>query len=191
MSKLEKMVSVLNMQVEGKYKDGDLWQKMCKVLKNSLLVMDIDLSYNARREYGIDYRGKQRMCGLFFTGDSSYYPGIWIGEDDEELLDSMPIYVIDIECGDGIYEPYGNFREYIEELLSDFFKIYKKKDEYYHTALLIKEKIKDFSTETINKGPYKLLSYEYVYKNGKEYEIGEECEISEISENDEDCEEGE
>jgi hypothetical protein len=67
----------------------------------------------------------------------------------------MPIYIFDLSAGDeNMGKPIGNFRYYIEKLLNDFLEYYKKDDVYRKTALLIKEKIKEFSQSMINKDNY-------------------------------------
>ena len=48
-------------------------------------VMDIceDLGDDYDFNYYIDFTGKNRVTMLFFTGDSTYFTGIWIGDDDK------------------------------------------------------------------------------------------------------------
>ena len=91
------------------------------------------------------------------TGCSDYFPAIWIGKDNEEQIDQMPVYIIDLSNNDATYEkPIGNFRNYIEKILNDFIAVYNKQDEYMEDAILYKKQIKMFSTNVIDKGNYYL-----------------------------------
>lgn len=46
--------------------------------------------------YAIDFTETHQVYMLFFTGSSDYFPGIWIGNDDINDIDSMPIYIFDL-----------------------------------------------------------------------------------------------
>lgn len=109
--------------------------------------MDISLDLIDEDDYhGANFTNNKKVYMLFYTGSLNYFPGIWIGNDNIDFLDSMPIYIFDLSASDeNIIEPIGNFRHYIEKLLNDFFQYYKKDDGYTKTALLIKEKIKEFT----------------------------------------------
>lgn len=163
LSKLDKMIEFMQTQVDGTYDDGDIWQKISSLdnYDGKLLCMDIVMEFYGENEECdiLDFTKEQRVIEMFFSGDSSYFPGIWIGNDDIEFLDCMPIYIIDIECCniDKPIEPVAiNFRNYIEQLLNGFLNIYTIDDEYYRTAKLLLEKVTEFSNEAINKGYYTL-----------------------------------
>jgi hypothetical protein len=157
MNKLEKMINLLNIKYpDGEYLDGDLWQKISDLNCSDLPCMDISLEpIDESYYYGVDFSNEKKVYILFFTGSSDYFSGIWLGNYNIEFLDSMPVYLFDLsDSDDNKSEPIGNFRFYIESLLNDFLNKYKQDDEYTKTALIIKEKIKDFSTLTIDKGIY-------------------------------------
>lgn len=157
MNKLEKMIDLLNTQYEkGEYLDGDLWQKISALECSNLTCMDISLDLIDESDYyGVDFSNEKKVYMLFFTGSSDYFPGIWLGNFNIEFLDSIPIYIFDLsDLDNNKSEPIGNFRFYIETLLDNFLNQYKQDDEYTKTAFLIKEKIKNFSPLTIDKGDY-------------------------------------
>ena len=119
--------------------------------------MDITLDVIDEEDfYGLNFTEKQKVYSLFFTGSNDYFPAMWIGEDDEEKLDEMPIYILDLSSDKDTFEYKGNFRKYIETILNDFIKMYKKDDEYLKDAKFLKEELKKFSNNTYNKGNYTL-----------------------------------
>ena len=143
------------------WKEGDIWQKIASMeLEPPIPCLDISLEYRDEEDdYGVNFSKKQRVFELFFTGSSDYFPAIWIGDENEELLDQLPIYIFDLSCStdpDEIihFKPEGNFRTYIEIILNFFIENYDKDDEYMKTALWMKEEIKKFSTNCIVKGNY-------------------------------------
>jgi len=164
-SKLDKMIKFMRTQVDGPYSDGDIWQKIDLLGNNldklPLPCMDISMDFYGEQEECdmLDFTKEQRLIEMFFSGNSSYFPGIWIGNDDMERLDEMPIYIIDLDdLQTNESEIVGNFRNYIEQLLNGFLNIYTIDDEYYKTAHLLLEQVKEFSSNTIDKGVYKLKS---------------------------------
>ena len=140
---LKYMRSVLETQYpEGKYEDGDIWQKICGMQGHNdfetNLCMDIDLDIHPELP--------DNVYSLFFLGDSSYFPGFY---------NKSAIYYFDLECSsyeeDRVYRDDGtyfcrsggdeNFDQYIRTILTDFLKVYNKDDEYKKTALLILDKL--------------------------------------------------
>jgi len=130
---LKYMRSVLETQhPEGKYKDGDIWQKICSMQDdngfNTNLCMDIALDIHEELP--------DNVYMLFFLGDSSYFPGFY---------DKSAIYYFDLECcnyeEDSLYNSDETFDQYIRTILTDFLKVYTKDDEYKKTALLILDKL--------------------------------------------------
>jgi hypothetical protein len=161
LSKLDKIMEFMKTQVDGPYDDGDIWQKIASLddYPDKLPCMDIVMEFYGEHEEcdELDFTEEQKIIMLFFSGDSSYFPGIWIGNDELELLDCMPIYIIDIDDSQSDEsEIVGNFRSYIEQLLNGFLNIYNIDDEYCKTAHLLLEKVKEFSSNMIDKGVYKL-----------------------------------
>lgn len=157
MNKLEKMNKLLKIQYPyGNYSSGTIWQKISQLDCSELLCMDISMDLiDESNYYGVNFLDEKKVYRLFFTGSSYYFPGIWIGNFNIEFLDSLPIYIFDLSNSDiNKYTPIGNFRFYIEKLLDDFLMYYKKDDEYTKTALIIKEKIKEFSPLTIDRDNY-------------------------------------
>lgn len=162
MTKLDQIKEFLATQYpEGEYKEGDLWQKIDVLQCCSLQCMDAAMELIDEEDYyDVDFSKDKQVYMLFFTGASNYFPGIWIGDSDPELIDQMPIYQFDLSVGEDELLPIGNFRFYIETLLNEFLQVYKKNDEYMKTALLLQEKVKVFSTEIINKGSFVITPIE-------------------------------
>lgn len=139
------------------YNEGDLWQKISSMNLHTNPCMDIYLDIIDEDDfYGVNFTGKQKVYILFFTGSSDYFPAIWIGENDENKLDEMPIYILDLSSDNDTFECKGNFRNYIETILNDFIITYKKDDEYMKDAKFLQEEVKKFSNHTFNKNNYKL-----------------------------------
>lgn len=65
--------------------------------------------------FGFNFTGVNRTCMLFFTGDSTHFPGIYVGFHDlENELDKCPIYIMDSEKEDNEeVELVGNFKMYL------------------------------------------------------------------------------
>lgn len=151
MSKLHEMLSFLHYSNDytGMI-DGDIWQKIASMDEISQPIMDIDLSQHP------DCKGERLLYPIFFSGDSAYFAAIWLGNDDIEMLDSMPVYTIfmDMDGYDDVVEPCGNFRTYIESVLHEFLTHHTEQDEYYYTAHSMLERVKVFSDKMIDKGNY-------------------------------------
>lgn len=157
----EKIIDFLNTSIPGaEYPDGTIWQKMGSEYGP---IMDIDMNFVESYDDGrcsVDFSDEQQLCSIFFSGDCSYFAGIWIGNDEKYLLDQMPIYIIGLETDDEI-ETVGNFRKYIGDLLDEFIYDYDKQYEYFYTALLLQEKLKKFSQNIISKGNYTVHINDY------------------------------
>lgn len=68
--------------------------------------------------FGFDFTGDYRATMLFFTGSSTYFPGILIGHHEFEMnADKLPIYLMDSEreLTDKV-ELVGNFKTYMTKL---------------------------------------------------------------------------
>ena len=87
-----------------------------------LPVMDVSMKLiNEKDYYGCNF-SKNNMYMLFFTGQSNYFPGIYIVKNVN--LDECPIFIIDTSSkNEPIYV--GNFRKYIKTLLKWFSEIKK------------------------------------------------------------------
>ena len=90
----------------------DLWN----VFEGDISVEIIDdiTSNKTGGYYGWNLTGKYRMIMLFYTGQSNYFPGIWIGQQNHDNdLEKCPIYICDIASDD---EPkyMGNFKSYMK-----------------------------------------------------------------------------
>jgi hypothetical protein len=148
----------------NKYQYGDLWQKIASMDNiTTYPCMDAGLYYqNSIDNYGVDFSGDQKVYEIFFTGTSDYFPAIWSGTDDEEIIDQMPVYIFDLSNSDrSVEKPIGNFRNYIEHILNNFLDVYKIQDEYMKDAIMYKKQIQVFSTNVINKGNYYLKINNY------------------------------
>lgn len=97
------------------------YENLCQVLSSIddcvLPIMDLGGFINDDPEdyYGCNLTGKFRMYMLFFTGQSNYFPGILVGEQNEDNLDQYPIYIIDI-ASDNEFELIGNFKTYMSTI---------------------------------------------------------------------------
>jgi hypothetical protein len=139
-------------------KCGDIWQKISGMGLNPLPCMDISMDIIDERDYcGVDFSGTNKVCMLFFTGSCDDFPAIWIGNDDIERLDEMPIYLLDLSCDEYTFKLIGNFKYYIEILLNSFVSAYDQRDIYMDTAELMISEIKNFSDNIIDKHDYILL----------------------------------
>jgi hypothetical protein len=140
---LKYMREVLETQYpEGKYEDGDIWNKICAMKSND----EIDTNLCGDIDLDIHPELPDNVYSLFFLGDSSYFPGFY---------NKSAIYYFDLECcpyeEDRVYDSDGNyfsrsgghnnFDQYIRTILTDFLKIYTNDDEYKKTALLILDKL--------------------------------------------------
>jgi hypothetical protein len=122
----------------------------------------MDVSLDENDYYGADFFGKQRVCQLFFTGSSDYFPAIWIGEN-ENNIDKMHVFILDLSDSDNIIsEPLGNVRQYVTKILDDFLKHCNnnKKDDqlkqHKQNTLNLKKELSKLSNEVIDKGNYVL-----------------------------------
>lgn len=121
---------------------------------NGCPCMDVDVGLIDETDYyGIDFSGKQRVLSLFFTGQSNYFPGIWIGNEKElknyTNIDEYPVYIFDLSNDKNFLEPIGNFRNYIELIVQNV----SSKD-YEEISDSILKDLQKFSTKTINKRNY-------------------------------------
>lgn len=152
--------------------EGDMWQHIasdigCNLSINSSLLydtcMDIDLSIIDEDDYGVDFSDDKRMLRIFFTGDSGYFVGIWLGNDDKEKLDKLPLYLIDMENDIPVRNLNMNFRQYIEKLLTEFIVECETNDPYIRIAKGLLEDVKQFSTDLIDKGEFPIFFSETIY----------------------------
>ena len=105
------------------------------------------------KEYGPDFSGDQNMC-LLFAQESTYFHAIAVGENyDIDKLDEYPIYLIDLSENEGYYV--GNFRTFVEdEILNEYLKFYGDGAIHIETINLMKDKLKNFSTNVIKRDKY-------------------------------------
>lgn len=143
---------------------ADLWQFICNKRDGGAnpcmdTVFDVIDEYDY---YGCDFFGKNKVVQLFFTGNSQYFPAIWIGDQDLnkiENLDEYPVYIFDLQNYDtNPIQPVGNFKKYITEIIDDFLNNYTtknlKKMEHITTAKIILEKCDVLSNNMIDLGDY-------------------------------------
>lgn len=117
-------------------------------------------------ELGVNFTGDKKVIQFFFLGTSSHFPCIWIGNDDEEKIDEMPVYHLDFE-EENSFESFGNFRNFMEEVIDTFIESCKDnknifpedsdKEEYIKEALEVRELLKKLSTNVIDKGDYIMI----------------------------------
>ncbi len=109
--------------------------------------------------YGVNFTGDQRVCELFFTSQSNYFPGIWVGQGDLEDIDKYPIYVFDI-AGEEEPEPLGNIKQYITKILDECLASNKCTKETVKAILDLKKELDWLSDEVIEKGEYHWVLHE-------------------------------
>lgn len=127
----------------------DLWQEICD-LTPVLPIMDLGMNIIDEDDYyGCDFSGDKKVMMLFFTGQSNYFPGIYIGNRKyKNELDKLPIYIFDL-ASDNQVEYIGNFREYMTKI---FDELLERKDLDVDFRKRIKEAaadIQQFSKESI------------------------------------------
>lgn len=133
-----------------------LWWKMSKYCFCNDVAFDI---IKENDHYGCDFSGDNKVYTLFFSGDSTFFPCIWIGRENyKKNLDQLPVYVIDIENCDDSIKCKGNFKTYMTEMIRDFIKQYKKKDKYYDMAKNALIELKSFSDNLIHDDDYIIKS---------------------------------
>ena len=177
---MDKIKKLLELKSEGDFKKGSLW----KVIDDEVITYpvhpdDIGFDYskanscykpsiclnNSHNDCGINFSDEQMVCKLFSSDSTSnlnnqtYYPAIWIGRGNLERIDEYSIYILDYEDFEEGYElkSVGNFRTYVEKVLTDFLDQYKKEveDEYIKTAEMMLKELSTFSNTVIDKGNYK------------------------------------
>jgi len=155
MTKLDEMKEFLNMYQEFWWKlsdyDGETQDEECP-----LLYGDIALEKMDKKESGLcDFSNENITYDIFFTGDSTHFPGIWIGNNDLEKLDEYPVYIFYMEEETDSMKVIGNFRTYIEKLLDWYSGKYDAGD--LKIVEIIRAHLKNFSTNLIDRGPCTIL----------------------------------
>jgi hypothetical protein len=115
----------------------ELWYKIDEHGENKLPLMDVDMEIDK----------KTKVCKLFFTGDSDYFPGIHIMEKNI-ALDKCPVYVFDLQSDDPP-ELIGNFRNYMTIILKNYIKETDDQD-----AINVLNQLKSFSKIMIDVKAY-------------------------------------
>lgn len=156
---MNKLKDFLNIRCKGKFSKGTIWHVIDDEI-TTYPCMDISLATNkSKNDEDICFHGDMAVIKLFDTGDPTYYPAIWIGNDSLKSIEEQPIYILDYDDFVEGYElkPVGNFRSYVEKILNDFLEQYFSsiEDEYIKTAEIMLNKLKDFSQNVIDKGNYK------------------------------------
>lgn len=77
-------------------------------------VVDLCCEYIDDKDYyGADFTKQNKMLQLVFTGDSTYFVGIWVGEEKPESYLTLPVYVIDLHDDTHTYKSKGNYRTFM------------------------------------------------------------------------------
>lgn len=110
--------------------------------------------------YGVDCSGSQQLYMLFFTGSSDYFPAIWIGNDDVNHIDYMPIYIVDLSSDCTEFISCGNIKQYIMQIVEKILlnETISENDKVH--ARELKRKMEPFSNNVIDKGKYITLKSE-------------------------------
>lgn len=139
----------------------DLWWVIDQSV-DTLPCMDVVVDINEDTDfYRVDFSGEQMVCTLFFTGCSNYFPAIWIGNNNSNDIDKYPIFVIDCSSSTDEFESEGNFRNYIDKILTDFLIQYNKRDDFRCMALAARRELENFSSDVIGGNIYKLKKNDY------------------------------
>lgn len=153
MSKIEEIKNAL-------LRFQDLFYKLLEMnVENTLPFMDVSMEVRDCSNYvGCDFSGQQKVVELFFIGDCVHFPAIWLGNNDENDIDSMPVYVLMLDdYNNDKEEPVGNIRHYIEEIL------------HTHTAIdnetnieisQLRQYLNTLSNQVVDKGHYCVKSSE-------------------------------
>ncbi len=151
MNKLDELKSLL-----GHYEH--LFQNVHDYKTDARPCMDVALELiNDADYYGVNCTGDQQLYMLFFTGSSDYFPGVWIGNDDIDNIDQMPVYILDFsnsDCNDS--ESCGNIKQYVTQILDEILACEETSQTDKNYATELKTKLKKFSDNVIDKGNYKL-----------------------------------
>lgn len=114
----------------------NLWQ-FFSYINAPLPCMDADFDVIDECDYyGCDFTGKHKMCMIWFTGQSNYFPGFWIGDNELDTIDNIdeyPIYIIDIamDCGNQVQNTGLNIKGYINKLIEHCESVINSED-YIH-----------------------------------------------------------
>ena len=155
MNKLDELRDILN-------EYGHIFQNISELETNAYPSMDVSLDLiNEPDFYAVDFTEIQQVYTLFFTGSSDYFPGIWIGNDDINDIDSMPVYIFDLLSDCETLEPVGNVKQYITQIVDEILVCPDMSDEDKRSANELKMKLEPFSNDMIDKGPYKVKLFEY------------------------------
>ena len=164
MTTLEKIDDFLSGRTLPKYVysttgDGDIWQKISS-MEIFMFCMDYTMDLIDESDYlGLDFSGERRVYQIFFTGDMSYFLGIWIGNDPENEIDQYPVFIFNFESDNIATRCNLNFRQCIEMILNDFLNEYDEDDAYKEIALHLLNDVKVFSNNLIDKGEYPIKYY--------------------------------
>lgn len=158
MNKLKEFFRIKCELENSVFSKGTLWQVIDDEI-NTYPCMDISLAINkSNNDENVCFHGDMAVVKLFDTGDPTYYPAIWIGQNSLNNIDEYPIYILDYDDFVDGYQlkPVGNFRTYIEKILNDFLDQYgcSVEDEYIKTAEIMLDKLRSFSCNIIDKGNY-------------------------------------
>lgn len=159
-TKIDQIIDMLTTRTDEKhdptkFQDGDLFQKITKSCDSDFMSGDLEMELIDDPDYyGCNFTGDKKVYMLFFRGSSDYFPAIWIGNDDINKIDQMPIYILDLSCGEQQFEQMGNLKSYINDMLDEFLLEYNENDEYMKEAIELKKRIENLSNNLINKGDY-------------------------------------
>lgn len=155
MNKLDELRDILN-------EYGHIFQNISELETNAYPCMDVSLDLiNEPDFYAVDFTETQQVYTLFFTGSSDYFPGIWIGHDDINDIDSMPVYMFDLSSDCETVEPVGNVKQYITQIIDSILVCPDISDEDKRSANELKMKLEPFSNTMIDKGHYRVKLVEY------------------------------
>lgn len=160
---MDKIKQLLNIKSSGEFKRGNIWKVIDEEVITYPCYKPCVTLINNKNDCGVNFSGDRTVCKLFSTDDTeyddTYYPAIWIGNGNLERIDEYPIYILDYDdFEEGTELKYvGNFRSYIEKILTDFLDQYNKgtEDEYIKTAEIMLKELSSFSEVVIDKGNYR------------------------------------
>jgi hypothetical protein len=134
-------------------KYDDLWMTMSDY---ECFCMDIAMDViDESNYYGADFSSNKKVMMIFFCGHSDCFQGIWIGNlKYKKILDQLPIYEIDLSCGDEKFQAKGNFKMYMTSMLNDFLDRYENMDIYYYYAVSALFDLNIFSDKILNLDDY-------------------------------------
>jgi hypothetical protein len=161
---MDKVTTLRNLLTEYEH----LFQRINECETNANPCMDVSMDLMDDCDfYGVDCSGAQQIYSLFFLGSSDYFPAIWIGNDNMEDIDTMPVYILDFsnngneEDEEGNEEednnnPCGNVKQYLIQILNELVACDQMTPTEVKQAIELKDKLEQLlSNKVVNKGNYR------------------------------------